>query len=70
MGEIKWQEQYEGKQFHDLSEKEQVQGDMRFVCEGCSVIVRSECELEYVSGGDDLVEYQYCSDCAELYETN
>ncbi len=64
---MKWQEQHKGKQVHELTEEEQTQGDVRFVCEGCSTIVQFESELEYVSDGDDCAEYQYCCDCAGMY---
>lgn len=57
---------YKGKQIHELKTDIQSSIDLRFVCEGCSVIVSSECDLEYIS--DELAEYQYCSDCAITYQ--
>ena len=61
---MEWQEQHEGKQLQDLTLDEQNRGDMRFVCEGCSIIVKYESDLEYVV--DDIgVEYQFCEDCAK-----
>lgn len=62
-----WQEEHMGKQLQDLSEQEQKQADLRYVCEGCSLIVASECDLVYVSDEENQIEFQYCSDCAELY---
>lgn len=64
---IPWHEVYKNKQLHDLSEDMQKRIDLRFVCEGCSLIVASESDLEYCVGDDGLAEYQYCSDCETLY---
>lgn len=63
---ISWNKVYAGKQLHDLSEEHQKLIDLRFVCEGCSVIVETESDLEYCVN-DGGTEYQYCSDCEEMY---
>ena len=66
--QLKWEEQHEGKQWQDLSKKEQRHGDMRFVCEGCGTIVKYESDLEYISQDEMSAEYQLCSDCVKTHE--
>lgn len=57
---------YEGIQLDEVNESIREQMDLRFVCEGCSVVVNNECDLDYIMDDADT-EYQYCSDCAEIY---